>query len=136
MNMKLLGKYFCTLLLCISFIGCTSVPHVDRWIKIEEGKYDVVVDRDYLSNQAEYDYAFNSFAEEVGAETYSIQKYGPNDFYVTTPGDRELAVLPKVKHFHAGRTVTAILVPAGIGAWVAVIVSRVRMGTRDSGNYY
>jgi hypothetical protein len=112
---KLLGRYCPVLVICLVFIGCTSVPHVDRWKKIEEGKYGVVVDRDYLSDPSETDYAFNSFARDIGADTYSVDKYGPNDFYVTTPGDRQVEDLREVKHFHAGRTVGVIVPPVSVG---------------------
>jgi hypothetical protein len=117
-----LVRYGSMLTVCFIFIGCTSVPHVDRWREVEEGKYDVVVDRDYLSDQKELDYAINSFAQDIGATTYSVEKHGPNDFYVTTPGSKEIKDLPRVRHFHAGRTVGLALPPTIIGALVLFVV--------------
>ena len=92
-------------------IGCTSVPHVDRERQIEEGKYDVVIDRDYINNPKELEYAINSFVMEKNGYSYDVEKYGSNDFYVTMPGSQEVKDLPKVKHFHLGRTL-GIAIPA------------------------
>lgn len=120
--MKKFTKYLPMLIICFGIMGCTSIPHVDHWIEVEEGKYDVVVDNDYLYNQPELNYAFNSFAQEIGITTYTIKKYGPNDFYVTTPGNKEVEDLPEVKHFHGGRTAAAIMTPMGIGLLLLTIL--------------
>ncbi|MDR1319566.1 MAG: hypothetical protein LBJ90_08065 [Treponema sp.] len=117
-----LVKYCSLLAVCFIFAGCTSVPSVDRWRLLEEGRYDVVVDRDYIRDQRELEYAINSFAQDIGAETYSVEKYGPNDFYVTTPGDTTTEDLPQVRHFHAGRTVGATVPPTIVAILVILLI--------------
>jgi hypothetical protein len=113
----------CCFIVCGLFflIGCTSVPHVDRWKKVDEGKYSVVIDRDYLKDKAELNYAMNSFAQELELTTYSVEKYGPNDFYVTTPGDQKTENLAEVRHFHTGRTVGLIIPPIVAGILIGLI---------------
>jgi hypothetical protein len=118
---KLPGICLSMLALCFVLAGCTSVPHVDKWEIVEEGKYDVVVDRDYLDDQAETDYTFNSFAQDIGAVSYSVDQYGPNDFYVTTPGDTEVKDLPEVRHFHTGRTLGLIIPPTVVGIFFILL---------------
>ena len=86
-------------------LGCTSIPHVDRPVQLEEGKYRVIVDKDYLENPEEFDYAINAFVKGQGKTSYDVEQQGPNTFYITTPGKTEVKDLPKVKHSHTGRTV-------------------------------
>jgi len=101
--------FYLFLSLCI--FGCTSVPEVDREDSIDMNKYDVVIDRDYLDDPDELKYAINSFVLEKGGASYSVEKYGPNDFYITIPGEIPAEDLPKVRHFHAGRTIGLTLPP-------------------------
>ena len=90
-------------------LGCTSVPKVENVYSLDNKKYDVVIDRDYMKNPDEFRYAINSFVKEKGGTSYSIEKYGPNDFYITIPGEIPVEDLPQIRHFHAGRTVLATL---------------------------
>ena len=94
--------------------GCTSVPEVDKAFSLDNTKYDVVIDRDYLENPDEFKYAVNSFVIERGGSSYNITQYGPNDFYITIPGEIPVENLPEIRHFHAGRTVGAIVPPVSI----------------------
>jgi hypothetical protein len=98
-------------LLFLTFLvfGCTSVPKVNRGYSLDKNKYDVVIDRDYLEKPAEFKYAINSFVIQQGGASYDIEKYGPNDYYITIPGETPVEDLPEVKHFHTGRTLGLIL---------------------------
>ena len=98
----------------VVFVSCTSVPKVTMSWSQKDGKYDVTIDRDYLEKPAEYKYAVNSFVKERGGSSYNIEKYGSNDFYITIPGDTPVEDLPKVRHFHGGRTLGLIIPPAAI----------------------
>ena len=116
MTMKKLFRLF-TLIIGVMFfstlIGCTSVPEVSRSsYDSAKKRYDVVIDRDYIDNPEELKYALNSFVKEKGGASYTAEKHGSNDFYVTIPGKTRVENLPEVKHFHVGRTVTAIVVPS------------------------
>ena len=104
-------------------IGCTSVPKVGSERSIDGKKYDVVIDRDYLGDPDEFKYAVNSFVKSKGGTSYDIEKYGPNDFYITIPGETPVEDLPAIRHFHAGRTVAAILPPnIIIGVLILILV--------------
>ena len=97
-------------------IGCYSVPHAKGYSADGE-TYIVTVDRDYMQRQEEFKYAINSFVEEQGAESYDIKRNErSNSFTITVPGSTPVEDLPKVKHFHKGRTMAAIFVPTGIVA--------------------
>jgi hypothetical protein len=115
MTMK---KFFglITLIIGVMFfttlIGCTSVPEVDRYdYDAVKKQYDVVIDKDYIDNPVELEYALNSFVKDKGGTSYNVVKHGSNDFYVTIPGKTPVKDLPKVRHFHVGKTVVAIVVP-------------------------
>jgi hypothetical protein len=101
--------------LAATLAGCTSVPKVEKEKKIAEGKYDVVVDRDYMKDPKELEYAFNSFVMKKGGDSYDVEKYGPNDFYITIPGSTEVRDLPKTRHFHLGRTLGLTIPPTAVG---------------------
>jgi hypothetical protein len=97
--------------------GCTSVPEVRNVKMAGPGKYDVVVDRDYMDDPEELEYALNSFVQNKGGDSYDVEQYGSNDFYITIPGSTEVKDLQKVRHFHVGRTVGLIL-----GTTIPVVV--------------
>lgn len=107
MKIKIILLSFLTLLI----FGCTSVPNVRSAYSVEKNKYNVVVDRDYMDNPDEFKYAINSFVKQKEGTSYNIEQYGPNDFYITIPGETPVENLPEIRHFHAGRTVSAILPP-------------------------
>jgi len=102
-------KLFLCFLLSFLIFGCTSVPKVSKALTLDNKKYDVVIDRDYMKKSDEFKYAINSFVKEKGGTSYSIERYGPNDFYITIPGEIPVEDLPKIRHFHAGRTVWATI---------------------------
>jgi hypothetical protein len=105
--------------------GCTSVPEVKNVKMVGPSKYDVVVDRDYMEDPTEMEYAINTFVKEKGGESYDVEKYGTNDFYITIPGSTEVKDLPEVKHFHKGRTVGLVLgitIPVVVITVVAIAV--------------
>lgn len=101
--------------------GCTSVPHIDRYTQIEDGKYDVAMDRDYMDDPKEFEYAVNSFVKDKGQDSYDIEKYGPNDFYITMPGSQNVKDLQEVKHFHVGRTL-GLAIPGTVGAGLLAVI--------------
>lgn len=110
------------LFLSLCIIGCTSVPEIRSAHYVDKNKYDVVIDRDYMNNPLEFKYALNTFVKENGGTSYSLEKYGSNDFYVTIPGDIPVEEdLPKIRHFHVGRTIGATLPPT-IGAILLLLI--------------
>ena len=104
-------KFICILCMVTVFASCTSIPQVKTSWSQKDGRYDVTIDKDYLEDPDEFKYAVNSFVKERGGTSYSIEKYGPNDFYIWIPGEIPVEDLPEVRHFHAGRTISAILPP-------------------------
>jgi len=122
---KVLGMV--TLFFFTFFItGCFSVPNVGRSNYMDTTddvqKYDVVIDRDYMNNPDEIKYALNSFVKEKGGTSYDAVKHGINDYYVTIPGKTPVEDLPQIKHFHKGRTATAIAVPSAAALLILLIV--------------
>jgi len=115
-------KFICILCMVSIFASCTSVPQVRTSWSQKDGKYDVTIDRDYLEDPAEFKYAVNSFVKERGGSSYNIEKYGPNDFYIEIPGEIPVEDLPKVRHFHVGKTISAILPPL-IGITLITIIA-------------
>jgi len=101
--------------------GCTSVPRISRAYSIDNKKYNVVIDRDYMKDPNEFKYAINSFVKQNGGTSYNIEKYGPNDFYITIPGEIPVEDLPEIRHFHAGRTVGATLSPI-LGVIILILI--------------
>jgi hypothetical protein len=65
-----------------------------------------------MNNPDEIKYALNSFVKKKGGTSYDAVKHGMNDYYVTIPGKTPVEDLPEMKHFHKGRTITAIVVPS------------------------
>jgi len=112
MSMKRIVGMITLLVFTFLVFSCTSVPEVKRVNYLGGKKYDVVIDKDYLENPDELKYAINSFVKQQGGTSYDVEQHGSNDFYVTIPGKTPVEDLPEVKHFHAGRTVTAILLPS------------------------
>jgi hypothetical protein len=96
-------------------------------------KYDVVIDRDYMNNPDEIKYALNSFVKEKGGTSYDAVKHGMNDYYVTIPGKTPVEDLPEIKHFHKGRTITAIVLPS-VGAVLLLILSSIIAEEGSSSN--
>ena len=84
-------------------------------------KYDVVIDKDYMSNPDEIKYALNSFVKERGGTSYDAVKHGMNDYYVTIPGKTPVENLPEIKHFHKGKTVAAIVVPSAAASLILLM---------------
>ena len=116
--MRILSLIMVVLLL---LVGCTSVPHVDGYAFIDDGKYRVEIDTDYLKNVKEFKYALNSFVKELEQESYDIENSGNiGNFIVTMPGSKPVEDLPLVKHFHLARTVTAVSVPIGIIFFISI----------------
>jgi hypothetical protein len=111
-------------LLFLTFLvfGCTSVPKVSRENTVESNKYDVVIDRDYINKPAEFKYAVNTFVIQHGGTSYDIEKHGPNDFYITIPGETPVEDLPDVKHFHVGRTLGLILPTTLVPAFILLLI--------------
>jgi hypothetical protein len=89
---------------------------------VKEGTYEVVIDRDYLETPEEFKYAVNSFVKNQGETSYDVEKHGPNDFYVYTPGSQAVEDLPKVRHFHTGRTAGLTLTMVGVPFWILLLV--------------
>lgn len=59
------AKKIIPLFLIFLNFGCTSVPKVNRGAySLDNSKYDVVVDRDYMENPEELKYAINSFVKQ------------------------------------------------------------------------
>ena len=114
-------KFICILCMVSAFASCTSVPQVRTSWSHKDGKYDVTIDRDYLEDPAEFKYAVNSFVKERGGSSYNIEKYGPNDFYIEIPGEIPVENLPEVRHFHIGRTISAILPPLLATALITIM---------------
>ena len=110
--------------------GCTSIPHVNSWVRVGEGRYNIRIDRDYyISKPEEFKYVINSFVIKQGGTSYDVvvNRQGMVvDCLVTIPGSQPVENLPEVKHFHRGRTVAAIVIPAAtailLGAIIAPIV--------------
>ena len=121
--MKVLCLAFAVLFLLSS---CYSVPRVDGAIQIEEGKYQIKMDRDYLNQPDEFKYAINSFVKEQGETTYDLEldRRGPiYDVYVIMPGSQPIENLPPIKHFHKGKTLAAILIPTVVvGATMLILL--------------
>jgi hypothetical protein len=125
MNKKLFLALIIIGVLTAVLAGCTSVPEVKNVKMAGPGKYDVVVDRDYMDDPKEFDYAINSFVKEKGGTSYDIEQYGSNDFYITIPGSTEVKDLPEVKHLHKGKTVGLVLgitIPVVVITVIAVVV--------------
>jgi hypothetical protein len=119
-------KLFVTLIVlgvfAVIMVGCTSVPEVKRVKMIGDGKYDVVVDRDYMEDPQKLEYAFNSFVKEKGGDSYDVEQYGSNDFYVTIPGSTMVQDLPEIRHFDAGKTAGLVLGLAGPPVAISLII--------------
>jgi hypothetical protein len=116
-NKKIIALMFFTFII----LGCTSVPEVRSAYSIDNNKYDVVIDRDYMDDPDEFKYAINSFVKQKGGTSYNIEKYDPNDFYITIPGETPVENLPEIRHFHAGRTVSATL-PLILGTILLILM--------------
>ena len=119
---NILIRFMCILCTVVVFTSCTSVPQVRTSWSQKDGKYDVTIARDYLEDPAEFKYAVNSFVKERGGSSYNIEKYGPNDFYIWIPGEIPVENLPEVRHFHVGKTISAIL-PSLIGITLITILA-------------
>jgi hypothetical protein len=120
---NILKRFMCILCTVVVFTSCTSVPQVRTSWSQKDGKYAVTIDRDYLEDPAEFKYAVNSFVKERGGSSYNIEKYGPNDFYIEIPGEISVENLPEVRHFHVGRTISAILPPLLATALITIMVA-------------
>jgi hypothetical protein len=118
MKIKIIFLFFFSFLV----FGCTSVLKVSRGNSVDKNKYDVVIDRDYLDKPAEFKYAINTFVIQHGGTSYDIEKYGPNDFYITIPGETPVEDLPEVKHFHIGRTLGLILPTTLVPAFILLLI--------------
>ncbi|GMO68531.1 MAG: hypothetical protein Ta2A_16790 [Treponemataceae bacterium] len=121
-------KWSKMLMLCVSamvlafgslFVGCMSVPHVERVNPTGNGKYDVVVNPYY--GEEELKYAFNSFAKKIDATSYSVEQYGENQYRITTPGNQKVEDLKEVKHFNRGGTM-GLIVGSGVGLALGLIL--------------
>lgn len=124
-------KYLCLVMaILLLFSSCYSTPHVENQQLMEDGKWRFQIDRDYLKDPVEQEYAINSFVMDLGEASYEVQQYGVNDFYVTVPGSQPVVNLPEVRHFHKGKTAAAIIIPIactnlviGFVAYVVIIAS-------------
>lgn len=117
------------LILTSLIVGCTSVPGVGDVIPMDNNKYYVEIDRDYMDNPDEFKYAVNSFVKQKGGLSYDIEQYGTNKFYITIPGETPVEDLPEIKHLHAGRTVAAVFSTLGAMVLVTYIIGLVIFAT-------
>ena len=122
-------KKLCSMLLILSFFtSCYSTPQVNEVTQVGEGEYVVTINQGYVEIPNEFQYAVNSFVIGIGEASYDVEivsRGSPIIFYITTPGSQEVDYsLPEVRHFHRGKTVSAIVVPLGvsmlIGFWIWV----------------
>jgi len=127
-------KVLCLLLAALMFFSaCYSTPRVSSATKLEEGRYQINISRDYAAIPQEFKYAVNSFVMDLGEYSYDVEtvRRGPlNDYYVLTPGSQDVENMQEVRHFHKGKTVAAIVIPVvsvgvvvGIVAYVAAMVA-------------
>ena len=108
--------------------GCTSVPQVSGAYKAEDEKYLIKIAGSYAQKPEELQYAVNNFVRELGQESYDIvieKKGRSTDYYVVTPGSTPVEDLPPIKHFHKGKTVSAIVVPVASVSMLGIIVVHV-----------
>ena len=120
-------KVLCLILAVLLFFSaCYSTPRVSSAIKLEEGRYQINISRDYAAIPQEFKYAVNSFVMDLGETSYDVQteRRGPiNDYYVLMPGSQDVENMQEVRHFHKGKTVAAIVVPVvSVGVVVSIIV--------------
>jgi len=112
--------------------GCTSVPQIGKYYSVgvidlnledkdtgdddRKVQYVVSIAKGYTLKAEEFRYAVNSFVMSRGGKSYDIEKEGRfNNYIITIPGNTlVIENLPKVYHFHEGRT---------IGAGVAGVIS-------------
>jgi hypothetical protein len=126
MRMKRIVGMVTLLVFTLLISGCFSTPEIKRVKYLGGQKYDVVIDKDYMEKPEELKYAINNFVKEQGGTSYDIEKTGSNDFLITVPGKTPVEDLPPMKHFHVGKTVTAILLPSvgvGVLTWLLIMVN-------------
>ena len=134
-------KVFCLVLAVLLFFSsCYSTPQVGGSYRIEGGRYQIRIAREYASNPEKLKYAVNSFVKGLGETSYDIvieRRGARNDLYVIVPGSQPVEELPEVRHFHRGKTTAAIVAPIA-GASIAIeyvvtialfVISMVYMGS-------
>jgi len=132
-------RAFCLFLGALVLLsGCTSVPRVNSAYRVEEEKYLIKIAKGYAQQPKEFKYAVNSFVKEQGQTSYDIitDKRGRYiDYYVVMPGSTPVEDLPRVKHFHKGKTVAAIVAPLASAGVVGVIAGWMVFVARVAGGH-
>ena len=110
-------RIFCLILAVLLFFSsCYSTPHVKGSVKVDEGKYNIIISKDYAVVPQELKYAVNNFVRDsLNEDSYDVktEKRGSGyDYIVLVPGSQQVEDLPEVKHFHKGKTAMAIAIPA------------------------
>ena len=122
--MKRLCFAFLVLLL---FPGCTSLPHVENELNVTEGTYVLRIGSGYKGEPEKLKYAVNAWVMEQGHTSYDLETRRVGNrvsYYVTIPGSTPVEDLPRIKHYHPGRT-AALVAPiiGGVTFALTVILS-------------